>query len=893
MEIPFTKLIEIGCRGWGFIPLKIPPYVFCLFLAIFLFAYANYLPAEPPLWDLQQGADFPSQADYISFLQKFPIYGEEQWHGNYRGNPQLGYFGNGSHDHEEMRILSNFIFVYALLATNEGYDESVSGVGQDILLEHAKAAIRYFTGAHITGNIVCADGRPWGKQLTQWLTPWAISKATAGARLIWDELTQTEKDDIQRVVTYEANYQLKHEASSQEYIDTDAEYNALNGEVLAWASSLYSDHPRAQRWRSKAQEFFMNTFSVQSDRGSAKIVDGKPVSEWVYTTNVHPDFTMEGHGAYQFDYNATPLHSIAWSYYAFVSSGQPVPEALFHHVRDVWETLKRTHLYSGRFACPQGKDWARYVYGLYFIMPALVLFQNEFDDGDARLIEQLRFLSFQYEQELNVDGSIFGQRFGSDFDEKFQTESSGYRNRYETDCYANVGLAYLLHQYAPPPPAESIGAFQRKVEGTFHSEYCDFLYTRSKDLFISFSWKNLFDSTPMALFIPGDDHMAEWAAGNLIGYTRIDGFDMSRRPMKHNETILDSTGQLMGFTTTGHIYAGKRGGTYGIDHYLSFTALPTHGLAIIIEYLLAREELVIKKQVGLVYHLPNDIFNDGERQIYWENDGLKLSNSESRDTVFIDSKWINVDDKLGMVSLFDDGQFRIEAMRGRSLWIGMINEQISHVVWSESTYKAGDVVREQCYVLVGGDRGLTKDISESGVRWLETEDEFIKAAACDAGVVIANFHQEPTEVTVRFHDGKQITTSIPALETVVLNHPAGEAGVEVWQGGHRDDIKPVKWAEIKSVELFQNYPNPGNPDTWIPFQLPEESNVSISIYDIRGNLVRTLQLGQRKAGSYLSKKKAAHWDGNNETGERVASGIYFAVMKAGEHQRMRRMALIK
>ena len=847
-------------------------------------------------------AGFPGEADYISFLQKFPIYAERRWHDGYKDNPQIGYFGSGLHGYEEMRCLSNFIFVYALLAVDENYDESVSGVGQDTLLEHTRAALRYFTSTHVSGDMLCVDSSAWGQQPGEWLTPWVISKAVAGARLIWDKLTQTEKYDIQRVVIHEADYQLTNRASSQEYVDTDAEYNALNGEVLAWASSLYPDHPRAGEWRSKAQEFFMNTLSVQGDRSDARVVDGQPVNRWVYTTNVHPDFTLEGHGAYSFDYTACPLHSMAWSYYAFTSNGQPVPQSLFHHVVDVWETLKKTHLYSGRFACFQGKDWARYVYGSYFIMPALVVFENEFNDADARLIEQLRFHTFQYEQDLNVDGSVFGQRFGVAFEQKFPFDARGWPIRYETDCYANVGLAYLLHKFAPPTQAESMDAFQRKVEGSFHSEYCDFLYTRSQELFASFSWRNLFNQDPMALFIPGDDHMAEWSAANLIGYAKAEGFDLTRTPVIHNEIILEdgsdtgSSAGLMGFTTTGLIHEGKSGATYAIDHYVSFTALPKRGLAVMIEYLLAREDIALKKQAGLYYSLPNDVFNDRERRIYGEDDELRLSGFGNRDPVAIDSKWINVDDKLGMIALLDNGQFKIEAMSGRSLWIGMTNEQISYSSPSKSLYETGEVIRDQCYILISGDSSLTRNFAESGAKWQETGDEFIKAVAYISGgfsdLIIANFHQEPMQVTTQFCDGEQVTTRIPALETVVLSHPAAGGSVAIWSGGTRDDAEPVTWDEEKGVKLFQNYPNPCNPVTWIPFQLGQDSDVSVRVHDVKGNIVRTLQLGRKKAGSYLTNNKAAYWDGRNENGETVANGVYFYSVKAGRHvSEARKMAL--
>jgi len=95
------------------------------------------------------------------------------------------------------------------------------------------------------------------------------------------------------------------------------------------------------------------------------------------------------------------------------------------------------------------------------------------------------------------------------------------------------------------------------------------------------------------------------------------------------------------------------------------------------------------------------------------------------------------------------------------------------------------------------------------------------------------------------------------------------------------------WGKIKN-QLFQNYPNPFNPDTWIPYQLAEDSEATISIYDSEGQLVRTLELGRMKLG-----KNQAYWDGKDEKGQTVASGIYFYVLKAGEFSGIKKMTLVR
>jgi len=93
--------------------------------------------------------------------------------------------------------------------------------------------------------------------------------------------------------------------------------------------------------------------------------------------------------------------------------------------------------------------------------------------------------------------------------------------------------------------------------------------------------------------------------------------------------------------------------------------------------------------------------------------------------------------------------------------------------------------------------------------------------------------------------------------------------------------------------LMPNYPNPFNPETWIPFQIAESAAVRITIYSPAGEVVRTLDLGALPAGTYTTRSKAAYWDGTNETGERVASGLYLYRIEAGSYSAMRRMVILK
>jgi len=119
-----------------------------------------------------------------------------------------------------------------------------------------------------------------------------------------------------------------------------------------------------------------------------------------------------------------------------------------------------------------------------------------------------------------------------------------------------------------------------------------------------------------------------------------------------------------------------------------------------------------------------------------------------------------------------------------------------------------------------------------------------------------------------------------------------------------DQIKLTESLSIKKVNglitvlpgesrLHQNYPNPFNPETWIPYQIATDSPAMISIYNTGGRLIRTITLGNKNAGVYITKDKAAYWDGRDSLGQAVASGVYFYTLQAGKFTATRRMLIVK
>ena len=138
-----------------------------------------------------------------------------------------------------------------------------------------------------------------------------------------------------------------------------------------------------------------------------------------------------------------------------------------------------------------------------------------------------------------------------------------------------------------------------------------------------------------------------------------------------------------------------------------------------------------------------------------------------------------------------------------------------------------------------------------------------------------------TSITV-----KRIQHAIDALKKA-------NDGSPTWKNAIATLEKLLQTFIPKQNRLLVNYPNPFNPETWIPYQLATLADVSISIYTADGKIVRTLQLGNMPAGRYQSRSRAAYWNGKNNNGEPVASGLYFYTLTADDFTATRKMLILK
>ena len=150
-------------------------------------------------------------------------------------------------------------------------------------------------------------------------------------------------------------------------------------------------------------------------------------------------------------------------------------------------------------------------------------------------------------------------------------------------------------------------------------------------------------------------------------------------------------------------------------------------------------------------------------------------------------------------------------------------------------------------------------------------------------------------------------TAAPAISSLHPDVLPSRATVAAWLKEARQLNLPdpnlqrgIRFLEIllqtltpNETALLSNYPNPFNPETWIPYHLAKDAEVTVSIYTPNGTLVRTLTLGHQPAGIYQHRSRAAHWDGKNKFGEKVATGVYFYTLTTDDYTATRKMLILK
>jgi hypothetical protein len=295
---------------------------------------------------------------YLTLLENFASYCEQHW------NDAQGAFDAADRGVTWARGNGGVAITYAVLLTElpDRQEFSPQKISRAVMLDHVRRAIRTVALANRTcTHPEATNENAWGgrgpKGRDHWQSALETEHWVLAAHLLRDQLDDDTRALVRQVATAEADLACK-EIPPGKPGNTAADDCAWNAGLLGMRVAIYSDGPRATRWDEWGKRWALNLEVRQPDRTSDRMVDGKPLKEWLVMTQVFRDLTLENHGFWDVPYQVS-FAALSEPIVAYAMTGQRAPESYWLNAREEGEeVLKWLVLKEGDLLCPQGLDWA-------------------------------------------------------------------------------------------------------------------------------------------------------------------------------------------------------------------------------------------------------------------------------------------------------------------------------------------------------------------------------------------------------------------------------------------------------------------------------------------------------------------------------------------------------
>lgn len=558
-----------------------------------------------------------------AMLTDYRTYAEKQWHADTK-HAGLGYWGSGKANggNEGIRAIATTALTYALL---ENRGDTTFSTGARL-----GPALLYAANTHLTGTITGTDNVQWGNSWQSAM--WAANLGVA-AWLVRDTLDAATLTAVKRVVAYEADRFIGASPPTMTTGDTKAEENAWDLTAPAAALLLMPTNAHAAGWQDAVIKYGYNTLSVASDATSTLPADeGKTVRDWVSTTQLYPDFTLENHGIFHPVYTMIGPATNAQAAVSYMLGGQPIPRAVVFNILKGWGMLQYIALADGEWLYPQGLDWDLHDYEhLHYWTELATMFQ----DPAAALLEQRTIGYARRRQLINGDGSFVGP-----------SGSLGYAR--ESVQAERVAFSLLMHMLFGSPPVSSAvnwDTLKQQLPAAQSFPWVGMAIHRSTRGIFSFSWKNHL----MAQVVPqSETHLDQPYVTTPSYETLMGGFTLL------GQTTTDAAKFAI---TSQSVQTSTNGLTALVDATINNASLRQQisvaslapGIVAYVDRVTALKAVSVTEERGLLLSIENDNVSGNVRHIMSASGTLTATGGQLHDYA-LTGKWANVDDRLGLVS---------------------------------------------------------------------------------------------------------------------------------------------------------------------------------------------------------------------------------------------------
>lgn len=579
-----------------------------------------------------------------------------------------GYNGWGMQTHQKA------FAALAVLAADPRTDSSRTGMAREDMLDTALRMLRFTLESHLEGSYRCEDGTSWGHT---WISVLGVERMMHGVEAIEEHLTAADRELLRKVLVSESDWLMDHYEVVGHLLNESGrnkpESNLWNGSMLHRTAALYPDTPRAEEYKEKGTRFLVNSISVASDALSAAVLDGKPVSEWFIGENFFEEsYALNHHGYLNVGYMVICLSNAAMLHFTFKRLGVAPPEALYHHVKELWDTVKPFLFPDGRLLRIGGDTRVRYCYCQDYLLPSLMMAADLFGDEDCPALEAGWLRLVETEMAANGDGTYLSARCAD-----LKRVSPLYYTRLESDRAVTLSYgAFWRRLFAELPVALRSEGYQPAAPYAWEDEYHGACLVKGKKRIASWTWQA--GEGPQGLCLPADgSDLAEWRY-NLAG--RIQGLGA----FNYNQT--ESHGHRTfggGFVTWGktlacseELLAEQQIRDVLAVSQAAFAALPDDCTVVGLQYAKTVYRSYISSVQGLLLHVPNDIFNGGRRTYCYGETETVLEGAGAADQqmgreqrIGTESHWLNVDGRLGVVQAYGPAPLTVHRPGRRQIGI--------------------------------------------------------------------------------------------------------------------------------------------------------------------------------------------------------------------------------
>lgn len=551
-----------------------------------------------------------------------------------------GYNGWGMQAHQKAMA------AFTTIATDKNVDYTEMTATREQLLEYSLKMLRFMLESHIEGTYQCLEGEKWGHT---WISVLGTERALHAVLKLKPYLTEADNALLKKVMLSEAQWLLDEydvcagpEAKNG---NNKPESNIWNGAFLYHVAAMYPECENAAAYREKAISFMVNGISVPDDKYSGIKYNGKSVSELYVGNNFYDSYALDHHGYLNVGYMVICISNLAIYYYNCKRMGVPIPEVLYHHAKDLWRLIRMLTDRDGRLLRVGGDTRFRYCYCQDYLLPALMFASEAFDDGEAGILIGRLVHLILVEFTSNGDGSFLSDRCAG-----LGKVSPTYYTRLESD--KAVVLSMLIDWSDLFQKGSGVVEPLRSWLAPSHGACA----IKGERRFASWSFYGAEGMTGLCL--PKEcGNMAEWY-NNLAAEIMGSGAVNETEVMTHRETEFDG-----GFLVTGEVNRISRKFLEEQEvkdkaiarQQLVFAALPDDMTTVILQYAVIPKRTYIQSVKGINYNMPNDVYNGFKRTYFYEDGKIEAEHFGGRENLTdLKSRWINIDNKLGIVTGYDN-----------------------------------------------------------------------------------------------------------------------------------------------------------------------------------------------------------------------------------------------